>query len=75
MSGMRTAAIGLISGAALVVLTLLVAFVYVVLFPEGGDSWDAVYFFTHPAFYVLFGAGFAVGVGLLRWKASRAKAN
>jgi hypothetical protein len=36
------------------------------LFPEGGDSWDAVYFFTHPAFYVLLGTGFAIGCVIRR---------
>jgi hypothetical protein len=26
-----------------------------------GDSWDAVYFFTRPAFFDLFAVGFTVG--------------
>ncbi len=59
---MKTLAFGVTFGAGFVVLTLLAAFIYVWLFPEGGDSWDAAYFFTHPAFYVLFLTGFVAGL-------------
>jgi hypothetical protein len=58
---MKTLAFGAIFGTGFVVLTLLAAFVSVWLHPAGGDSWDTGYFFTHPAFYVLFGIGFLIG--------------
>jgi peptidoglycan/LPS O-acetylase OafA/YrhL len=71
MAGMRALVIGAISGMVLVVLILFAAFVWVALFPEGGDSWDAKYFFTHSAFYVLFGTGFALGFGIQKWRERR----
>jgi hypothetical protein len=46
---------------ALVMIILLSAFGYVWLNPEGGDSWDANYFFTHPAFFIIFTFGFIAG--------------
>ena len=57
----KSVAVGAVSGIALTVMVLLFAFGYAWLNPEGGDSWDAVYFFTHPAFFVLFAIGFTVG--------------
>ena len=57
----KSVAIGVASGVALVVVVLLSALGYVWLNPEGGDSWDAAYFFTHPAFFILFAIGFTVG--------------
>jgi hypothetical protein len=42
---------------------------YVKMFPEGGDSWDAKYFFTHPAFFI-FAAGFTIGIS---WKIIRSR--
>jgi hypothetical protein len=59
---------GIVSGVALVAIVLLVAFGYVWLKPEGGDSWDAGYFFTHPAFFILFTIGFLSGFA---WTAVR----
>lgn len=60
MAAMRTASLGLATGVLLVAVVLLIAFAYVWLFPEGGDSWDAHYCFTHPFVYVVFAAGFAL---------------
>jgi peptidoglycan/LPS O-acetylase OafA/YrhL len=57
----KSIATGVASGVAFIIVVLLAAFGYVWLNPEGGDSWDAVYFFTHPAFFVLFAIGFTVG--------------
>lgn len=67
---MKTVGYGVLFGASFVMVALLIAFIYVWLFPAGGDSWDAVYFFTHPAFYVLFGTGFAVGCVISRRRRS-----
>jgi len=63
---------GIVSGGALVVIVLLSAFGYVWLKPEGGDSWDAGYFFTHPAFFFIFGTGFICG---FFWKVRRSRRN
>jgi hypothetical protein len=63
---------GIASGMALVMIVLLTAFGYIRVNPEGGDSWDAGYFFTHPAFFVVFGVGFISGFA---WKAMRARKN
>jgi putative intracellular protease/amidase len=60
------------SGVALIVVVLLSAFCYVWWNPEGGDSWDTVYFFTHPAFFVLFAIGFTVG---FMWRFRKAKSS
>lgn len=54
-------AIGVASGIALIVVVLLSAFATSGLNPEGGDSWGAVYFFTHPAFFALFAVDLTVG--------------
>jgi hypothetical protein len=71
MAGMKMLATAVVSGFSLVAIVLLCAFAYVWMFPEGGDSWDAKYFFTHSAFYVLFGTGFALGFGIQKWRERR----
>ena len=63
---------GVVSGTALVIIVLLSAFGYVRLKPEGGDSWDAGYLFTHPPFFVIFAVGFISG---FFWKATRSLRN
>jgi len=68
----KSVAVGVASGVALIVVVLLSAFGYVRLNPEGGDSWDAIYFFTHPAFFVLFAVGFTVG---FMWKFRKSKSS
>ena len=62
---MKTFAFAVISGMGLVAIALLIAFAFVWMNPAGGDSWDAWYFFTHPAFFVIFGTGFIAGMS---WK-------
>jgi hypothetical protein len=57
----KSVAIGVASGVTLIIVVLLSAFGYVWLNPEGGDSWNAAYFFTHSAFPILFAIGFTVG--------------
>ena len=65
---MKTFALALFSGALLVGASLFSAFAYVDRHPEGGDSWDAHYCFTHPFVYVVFAAGFALPFS---WRAIR----
>ena len=67
---MKTAWLGLATGVLLVTVVLLIAFAYVWLFPEGGDSWDARYCFTHPFVYVVFAAGFSLPFA---WRAIRSR--
>jgi peptidoglycan/LPS O-acetylase OafA/YrhL len=68
MNWAKSTGFGIVSGMALVTIVLLSAFGYVWLNPQGGDSWDAGYFFTHPAFFIIFAAGFISGFA---WKAAR----
>jgi hypothetical protein len=49
----KSTGFGIVSGIVLVIIALLSAFVYVWLNPAGGDSWDAGYFFTHPALFII----------------------
>ena len=67
---MKTVGYAVASGVSLVIFVLLIAFAYVWMFPEGGDSWDAHYFFTHPAFYVIFAMGFT---GAILWQVTRSR--
>ncbi len=66
----KSVAVGAASAVTLIVVVLSSAFGYVWLNPEGGDSWDAVYFFTHPAFFILFAIGFTVGL-MYRFRKSK----
>jgi hypothetical protein len=68
MNWVKSSGVGVVSGMALVTIVLLCAFGYVWLNPEGGDRWDAGYFFTHPAFFIIFAVGFVPGFA---WKATR----
>jgi peptidoglycan/LPS O-acetylase OafA/YrhL len=68
----KSVGFGIVSGGVLVIIVLLSAFGYVWLKPEGGDSWDASYFFTHPAFFFIFGIGFTCG---FFWKVKRPHRN
>jgi peptidoglycan/LPS O-acetylase OafA/YrhL len=69
--GMKTFGFALMSGLLLVAVVLLIALGYVWMYPEGGDSWDARYFFTHPAFFI-FTVGFILGIS---WKIIRFRRN
>ncbi len=67
---MKKIRLALMSGLSLVAVVLLLAFGYVWMYPEGGDSWDARYFFTHPAFFIIFAVGFMLAIS---WKIVRGR--
>jgi hypothetical protein len=75
MAGMgRAIGFGAVTGLLFTSIVLGAALVYSFwIAPEGGDSWDAAYFFTHGAFFVLFAVGFAPGFAWKRWKKSLGK--
>ena len=61
----KAVGLGAASGLIITAIVLSCAMVYSFwIAPEGGDSWDAAYFFTHGAFLVLFTVGFAPGFAL-----------
>ncbi len=68
----KSVGFGIVSGGVLVIIVLLCAFGYVWLKPEGGDRWDAAYFFTHPAFFFIFGIGLICG---FFWKLKGSRRN
>ena len=67
MVGMgRAIGFGVATGLLFTAIVLAAAMIYCFwIAPKGGDSWDAAYFFTHWAFFVLFAIGFVPGFS---WK-------